>query len=296
MRKQVSFGMRLQEYARGRQSGFSLIEIALVLVIVGFALSGILAALGPQLENKKVSDTQERMKQVSDAVMAYAMVHRRLPCPATTSSNGDEVVVGLLGQCANPNNGFVPARTLGLGERGPNGLTQDAWSFNLRYAVSQVPYNGATNYDALGCGPGAANTCYPLTQTNGIRNAFYDSTSTPRIQVTPTAAPFSLALATLEQLNICITASGITATTCGPAANKLASAAFLVWSTGRNGMLPAVAAGADETANLSNDRVYVFHPRTDDAMPLPLGPFDDLFLWQPIIAVISKMGSGGVLN
>lgn len=269
------------------QRGFSLIEIALVLVIVGLALGGIIAAIGPQLENKKVSDTQDRIKQASDAIMAFAMVNRRLPCPATAASNGDEVPIGTRGQCANPNNGFVPARTLGLGERGPNGLAQDPWSFGLRYAVSQVAYNGVANYAALGCAPAA--TCYPLTQTNGIRNAFYNPPTPPWTLVDPNPGPPPLPLASLEALRICRSSAGITATTCGPAANLLASAAFIVWSTGRNG---AVASGADEAANLNNDVVYVFHPRTE--VGGAGGAFDDIFQWQTLNAIISKMTDGGV--
>ncbi len=289
-----SRGRIWQALGNDRQRGFSLVEIALVLVIIGLALGGIIAAMGPQLENKKVSDTQTRIKEASDAIMAYAMVNRRLPCPATAASNGDEVLVGTRGQCANPNNGFVPARTLGLGGRGANGLTQDPWSFGLRYAVSQVTYTGATNFDFPPppiCAPGPAATCYPLTQINGIRNAFYDGATSPRTLVSPTAAPSNLSLAGLEALRICNSSTGITATTCGPAANQLASAAFIVWSTGRNG---TVASGADEAANLNNDVVYVFHPRTEPGGAG--GGLDDLFQWQTVNAIISKMSDGGVLR
>lgn len=292
--------------------GFSLIEIALVLVIIGLALGGIVAALGPQLDNKNVRDTQDRIKEASEAIMAFAMVNRRLPCPAAAASGGQEqwctnalgAACGAIitapaaapphGRCANPNNGFVPAGTLGLGERGVNGLTQDAWAFGLRYAVSQTTYDGTANYDSLTCS--AAAPCFPLTQVNGIRNAFYNDVSTPRTLVSPTTGGTPITLASLEALRVCNSATGITATACGPAANLLANAAFLVWSTGRNGAQLPGGAGTDEAANLNNDVVYVFHPRAEDSTLPPLGPFDDLLLWQGVNGIVSKMSAGGVLQ
>lgn len=271
---------------RNRQRGFSLIEIALVLVIVGLALGGIMAAFGPQMERKQVTDTQDRMKQASEAIVAFALVNRRLPCPATAASNGAEVT-GARGICTNPNNGFVPAATLGLGDRAPNGLTQDAWVGGLRYAVSQVAYNGTANYSTLGCAPGVPTTCYPLTQVDGVKNAFYNAGT----QVNPNAGPPTLQLTGLQTLRICNSATGITATTCGPAANDLATAAFIVWSTGRDG---TVAGGVDEAANLNNDVVYVFHPRAESGAVN--GEFDHLLLWQTVSSIVSKMSDGGVLK
>ncbi len=309
MNKLSATQFRLAHLRRAR--GFSLVEIALVLVIIGLALGGIVAALGPQLDNKNVRDTQERIKEASDAIMAFAMVNRRLPCPAAAASAGQEqwctsangpcgviitapTAAPAHGRCANPNNGFVPAATLGLGERSVNGLTQDAWSFGLRYAVSQGIYNGTANYDGLVCS--AVAPCFPLTQLNGISNAFYNDVTTPRTQVNPTTPGTAITLASLEALRVCNSATGITATTCGPAANLLANAAFLVWSTGRNGAQLPGGAGTDEGANLNNDVVYVFHPRAESSTPPPLGPFDDLLLWQGVNGIISKMSAGGVLQ
>lgn len=266
--------------AKARQRGFSLLEIALVLVIVGLALGGIASALGPQLENKKVSDTQDRIKQASDAIMAFAMVNRRLPCPATLASNGLEVVSpgpsGVRGQCANPNNGFVPARTLGLGEQGPTGLMQDPWAFGLRYGVSQNTYNGAGNPPvSVNC----AATCYPFTQVDGLKNAYYLSGA--QITVPPAGL-----------LEVCASSTGNTPTTCG-AAVRLVRAGFVVWSTARNGAQLPGGGGADEAANLDNNVVYVFHPRTEAGGAG--GAFDDLFQWQTTDAVVSNMTKAGVL-
>ncbi|MDO9357414.1 MAG: prepilin-type N-terminal cleavage/methylation domain-containing protein [Polaromonas sp.] len=264
---------------RARMRGFSLIEIALVLVIVGLALGGIVAALGPQLDNKNVKDTQDKMKQVSEALVAFTIANRRLPCPASAASGGDEQRIGTVGQCANFNDGFVPARTLGL-ERDTNGFLQDAWGFGIRYAVTQITYTGSGNAPvSINC----TGTCYPFTQTNGIRNAYYLS------GVPATVQP---AAASLQQ--VCASSTGITATACGAAAaNQISQAAFVIWSTGRNGAQLPGGNGADEAANLNGNTVYVYHPRTETGATN--GAFDDLMSWQTAAELFLNMTRVGVL-
>ena len=275
----------------GLQRGFSLIEIAVVLVIVGIALGAGITMLSRQLEAKNVSDTQGRIKESSEAIAAFAMVNRRLPCPASIASAGQEQwctnalgACGALitaptappahGRCASPNNGFVPSRTLGLGEQGNTGITVDAWAGNLRYAVSQLTYAGAGNAPiSVNC----VGTCYPFTQSDGVKNAYYLNGT----QVT--VPPAGL-------LRVCATATGITATTCGTAA-QLSQAGFIVWSTSRNGTAGGV--GLDEAANLNNDAVYISHPRAEQGAAN--GEFDDILLWQTNAAVVSNMTKAGVL-
>lgn len=284
---------------RLRQRGFSLIEIALVLVIVGLALGGIMAALGPQLENRKVGDTQERIKQASDAIMAFAMVNRRLPCPATAASAGLEVVsagaAGTRGQCANPNDGFVPARTLGLGEQGPDGLMQDAWGLGIRYAVDQRMYIGAGHNPAAtkkDCSV-AGEPCYPFTQVDGLKSAYYEDAAPATVPAAEFAPTFVETTGIpVGQLEVCTTFTGITATSCGTAV-RLAQAGFVVWSTVRNGAEIPGGGGVDEAANLNNDPVYVFHPRSEPSAAN--GAFDDIFLWQPTSVIGSGLIKAGVL-
>jgi prepilin-type N-terminal cleavage/methylation domain-containing protein len=264
---------------RKNLQGFSLIEMALVLVIVGLMMGGIMGALGPQLDHKKVRDTQERIKQASEAIMAFAIANRRLPCPASAASSGDEQLTGVLGQCANANDGFVPARTLGLGERGPNGVMQDAWGFGIRYAVTQVTYTGVGNAPvSLNC----STPCYPFTQPDGVKNAYY-------LNGVPITQPLAANL-----LQVCAASIGSTATTCGAAANLVVQPAFVVWSTARNGMELPGGSGADEAANLDGNLVYVTHSRTESGASN--GAFDDILQWQTIATVLQSMTNMGILK
>jgi prepilin-type N-terminal cleavage/methylation domain-containing protein len=280
--------------ARKNLQGFTLIEIAMVLVIVGLMMGGIMGALGPQLDNKKVRDTQERIKQASEAIMAFAIANRRLPCPASAASNGDEEFGDALGKGKCANGGFVPARTLGLGERGPKGVMQDAWGFGIRYAVTQVTYDGNNNdlnnynKDTEKC-KAATGHCYPFTQDNGIKNAYYyeNENSNKKSSVQPDLA---------NLLQVCKSSTAAGAITCGgsgnPPADLVAQPAFIVWSTARNGAASAVN-GTDEAENLDGDRFYVTHPRTETGATG--GAFDDLLQWRTVEAVFWDMTKMGIL-
>ena len=138
------------------QKGFSLIEIAVVLIIAGLALGAGLAALGPQIQIRRYSETDKQLQEASELIMAFAMVNRRLPCPATAASSGREsFCTNAAGACgaeqfvapfagvgrdrgrcaANPNTGFLPAATLGLGGQRADGSVVDAWAQPIRYVV-----------------------------------------------------------------------------------------------------------------------------------------------------------------
>jgi prepilin-type N-terminal cleavage/methylation domain-containing protein len=268
--------------ARKNLQGFTLIEIAMVLVIVGLMMGGIMGALGPQLDNKKVRDTQERIKQASEAIMAFAIANRRLPCPASAASNGDEEFGDALGKGKCANGGFVPARTLGLGERGPKGVMQDAWGFGIRYAVTQVTYTGLGNAPvSINCSAG----CYPFTQSDGIKNAYYLN-GVPGVQ--PLAA---------NLLQVCASSAGATATTavtCGAPTDLVVQPAFIVWSTARNGGQLPGGSGADEAVNLNGNSVYVTHSRTETGATN--GAFDDILQWQTVATVFQNMSNFGILK
>jgi len=94
------------------QSGFTLIELAIVLFVVALLLGGMLLPLAGQQDIRNFGDTQKILAESRDALLGFAMAHDRLPCPAV-APNGVESPLGG-GACTNPHNGFLPAATLGL--------------------------------------------------------------------------------------------------------------------------------------------------------------------------------------
>lgn len=69
------------------QKGFSLVEIAIVLVVVGLLISGGLLGLAPVLDNNKVSQTNAQMDRIEQALVLYVIQNGCLPCPAAPAAN-----------------------------------------------------------------------------------------------------------------------------------------------------------------------------------------------------------------
>ncbi|HYD19317.1 MAG TPA: type II secretion system protein [Patescibacteria group bacterium] len=61
--------------------GFSLIELAIVLMISGLLLSGFLAYYTVYLQQQKYDVTRARIKEIRTALTIYAANQHRLPCP-----------------------------------------------------------------------------------------------------------------------------------------------------------------------------------------------------------------------
>lgn len=109
-------------------SGFTLVEMAVVLVIVGLLLGGLLVPITAQMDLRNYSDERKSMEDINAALLGYAMSNGYLPCPAISSSDGAEDRTG--NTCTgNKRVGFLPWATLGLHKL-------DSWGHLYRYSVT----------------------------------------------------------------------------------------------------------------------------------------------------------------
>jgi type II secretory pathway pseudopilin PulG len=106
------------------QHGITLIEMTIILAIVGLLIASLLIPFATQMEIAKIHQTEKTLEQVKQALIDYATLNDRLPCPATLAETGME------DQASCENEGFLPWANLGLGR-------DDAWGNPLRYGVSQ---------------------------------------------------------------------------------------------------------------------------------------------------------------
>lgn len=127
------------------QRGFSLVELAIVLVVVGLLIGGLLTPLATQFEQRRISETQRNLDETREALIGFALRNGYLPCPAVSAQNGLEDRSGAY--CTQgKRQGFIPWATLGVPRT-------DAWGRMLRYSVtpaftnSQLQFNLGTPRD-----------------------------------------------------------------------------------------------------------------------------------------------------
>ena len=125
-----------RNYPSPRQSGFTLIEIAIVLLIVGLMMGGLLAPLGSQLEQRRVSDTRRMMGEAREALFGFALRNGYLPCPAISSSNGLE---DRTDNACNKRYGYLPWATLGVSRL-------DGWNRLMGYTVTPAFADSTTRF------------------------------------------------------------------------------------------------------------------------------------------------------
>lgn len=267
--------------APATERGFSLIEIAIGMVILSLAAIGLIASISQQTEQRKVIETRGLVDSAQQALLSFASTNGRLPCPASAATAGQESIASLSGgivTCSSEN-GLLPAVTLGLPGLDENGLLTDAWRDGagassgqhlraLRYSVSSLsaPVGNSLTSPALGL-PGASN-----------RRA--------QVQSSVTSG---------QGLFVCKSAAGAGAgvNRCGSAANTLAgNAVAVVWSRGNNGHDPANWS-ADENQNASQAIARVFVSRQFAPADATAGGFDDVMGWIAYPLLADRLLVGG---
>src|SRR5258707_1260537 len=125
-----------------RRGGFTLVELMLVLLVLGLAITSIAVPFAAHLQMRRTEETRRQIDDAREAVMGFAAANGRLPCPASESSNGLESFApggdASNGNCSSFYDGLLPAATLGLAPLDTAGYLRDGWGTSrnrMRYAV-----------------------------------------------------------------------------------------------------------------------------------------------------------------
>ncbi|MEQ1603151.1 MAG: prepilin-type N-terminal cleavage/methylation domain-containing protein [Methylophilaceae bacterium] len=127
--------------------GFTLIEMAIVLVIVGLILGGLLLPLSVQVDQKKYNETHQALGEIREAIMGFSLSHSALdgkpylPCP-DTDANGMENRTGAI--CTSPE-GDLPWADLGMPRL-------DGWDRTYRYRVTPAYSSNAVGFTLTSLG------------------------------------------------------------------------------------------------------------------------------------------------
>jgi len=266
------------------KNGFTLVEMAIVLVLMGLILGTGLMLLSAQQDQRRIADNTAKLDEVREALIGFAVANGRLPCPASSTSNGKESfctgnlaaacgaaiippdAIPAHGRCTKPYDGFLPAVTLGLSAIDAQGYAVDAWGTSqnrIRYAVYEGHITGGTaNYNTVT----ASGEMAIATMTN-------------------IASASSL-------LSVCASATGITTSACGTAISLARQTPAIIYSLGGNA--PANG-GTDEAANLNGDAVFVSHSIVRAADDTTGVVFDDQVIWLSTPILFNRMVQAGRL-
>ena len=277
----------MSESRRRTIEGFSLVEIAVVLVIISVLVTIIAVPLATQIEQRRGDETRKQIELAKEALIGFAMANGRLPCPASAISNGvsSYCTSGTTGACGAPingvppshgkctdSNGFLPAVTLGVAPVDAQGYAIDGWQdsstlHRIRYAVSKFEISTATER-------------FPITAPNGMRAAGMTVLGADPI---PTMA-----------VHLYVCGTGLTTassnTDCSVGVTKLTDRAVaVVYSVGKNATTAFASLSFDEKNNQGGSTDIVF--TSGDAR----ATFDDIVSWISLNTLFARMVQAGKL-
>jgi len=263
------------------QRGFTLLEIAVVLFIVGLLIAGLVGPVETQIEARDRHTTRTTLEQALEALYGFAVTHGRLPCPDQDGDGLSDPVfdagdVNSADCDVGSDNGFLPWAELGV-EGG------DAWRNRLLYRVRHPHFTW----------PAADTTC------NGNAQGEFDLCTTGNL--------------TLRTRGDDVATTGVSEGKHEFAAATADNVVAIVLSHGRNGFgatsldgaprgaVPA--SNADEDENADDDAVFMTrnYSRAQNGCNdsggegSPLCEFDDLSLPLSRTILNSRMVGAGRL-
>lgn len=252
---------------RALQGGFTLVEIAIALVIFALVLSGFIAILNVQQTSTRISTTQQKQQAIKQALIAYVAKNNFLPCPADPSLQPGAANYGMSQPNADPavvcsgvtttngpatHRGVLPFVTLGLTE--PDVF--DGYHQRFTYIVT------------------SAATKLASSSVASMRGNMLIHSTTP-VQIGLAAAG--------NQINGC-SASPTDTNTCNNYAvvvlishGQNGNGAFV--ADGSQSAVPAANVSEQQNASLSLTNLQYVQGQLTDNPSASGGPFDDILMW-----------------
>lgn len=261
---------------RRRHDGFTLVELAVVIAIVGFLLGAFLVPLRMQVDAARIRETERTLAEIREALIGHAAVHGSLPCPDIAADGIDGAAPAA---CSGTSlDGFLPYQALGTPRA-------DVWGRLFRYRIT-----GEYSHRALTGQPPAAGRL-DLTDPGDI--TVLTRGDNPNTSGTTEIKHQSVATALTRTTPAVVLSTG---------PNGLGG---IDAATGRPLALPNGGA-ADENENVDADSTFVSRIHShgaaacDDAdessVPtLPSCEFDDIVVWIPTPVLMARLIDARVL-
>lgn len=274
------FIRRSSTFRRGR--GFTLVELAVVVLVVGLLIGSLLVPLSTQVDQRNIAEAQRRLEDARDALLGFAVANGRFPCPASTSTSttGTEEFA-TSPTIGTPTNGicksftgFLPGQTLGLNNLDASGYALDGYPMTngqgrILYAIADTTLAGVA---------------HGLTVTGQMR--------TTGISVLGNAATLYLYVCSIStNMPVAQTNCGVGGSLGATTALAPGNAVFVVYSLGKNG---TSGTSVDELKNINPPAgAKAFLGKSYSSVQG--ADFDDQLLWVSNYTLISRMVAAGVL-
>lgn len=276
---------------RAHIAGFTLIELAIVMFIVSLLIGGMLVPFSAQMEVRGRQETDRALINARDALIGFAVINGRLPCPAptavatgttgvgleaTTATAGTTATTGPCG-CTTATSGIAQAGGTACDDTSPGvvtgvlpwatlGLSEgDYWSNRYTYQVTTYFGRLASGQTVFGCTPSS----------------------------NPSAAAFALCSPGAITVNTAVS-GGTTIATGVPVIvlshGKNGYGAYQQ-STGSQNAIPADGSDSSENVRLADQR----ENSDADTVFVTSGAIDDHLIWVPSGILMGRMLSAGKL-
>ena len=248
--------------------GFTLVEMAIVLVLFGIAMSMGLKMVTANLDNAAYSATKSKQERIKLALIGYLRTYGRLPCPdyvVATVATGAEATPSCN---AAPTDGYgiVPWQTLGI----PRDAAQDGWGNYFTYRVANGTA-GSKNWTSKTVG-----TPFDINEL---------TTSTDALTIQELNAAGTALVSTSSKAVAIILSHGKN----GFGAKTVKVAARIPATT-------AVGAGTDEITNATSGiTTFVRRPVTEDPATVG-GAYDDVVTYMTPQDLLQPLVTEGTLK
>lgn len=236
--------------------GFSLVELAVVLVLVGIVMTMGLKTVTATLENAAYAETRAKQERLKTALIVFLRTNGRLPCPDNSGGLASGIEASTCTVNAGDGYGIVPWVTLGI----DRDAALDGWGNFITYRVA----NGS---------PAGKRWTSKTTGTSFDINELKTPTPALTIQEVDSAGG-ALQLVTKNAVAVFLSH--------GPNG-------YGAKTTKVGARIPFGDAGAGEQTNASDLTLFIKRP-VSDAVGAFNGPYDDLvvfltpdMLLQPLV-------------
>ena len=259
------------------KQGFTLLELALVIAIIGIVLGGIFVGQGAFFESNKYQEDQRRLMDIKSALLHHVAVDGYLPCP-DTDGDGQQ---NRTNEACSDSQGFLPHADLKT-------HAVNAYSYPFFYAINTDSTDDTKiNDEGSSASYFGASDCDPDNTANGNNPPCFN------LKTPQTVLP-----ATDDANNLFVCGDDQTDCTSINHANLARFIPLIVVSFGKNSSetwgnstdgTPAcpTTLSTREQTNCTHDRYFHRAPQNRDGT----NQFDDVLIWLTAQEIKQKLPS-----